>query len=138
MNRILFLTGLLVWAQPALAAPQPDFYPNAHYKKAGPEKTRAAVQSCQADAQSHLAATAEKHGMLRDTTRGAARGAAKGALAGAIFDDKAGRGAGAGAALGGLSAAGKSVREEREGSPEYRKFMEACLEDKGYKVIGWK
>ena len=68
--------------------------------------------------------------------KGAAKGAAKCALAATIMKGKAGRGAGAGAALGGIGAAGSAAREKREGSPEYRKYVEARLEDKGYKVVG--
>ena len=60
-----------------------------------------------------------------------------GALAGAITKQNVGRATGAGAALGGVSGVARGRQEMREGSPEYRKFMEACLEDKGYRVMGW-
>ena len=125
-------------AQPAVAMPMPDLYPNAFLKKAGPDKANADIGACSVNAENYVAQGGKKPGVLGNSARGAAKGAAKGALAGAIFNGQAGRGAGAGAALGGLSSAGGSVREKKDGSPEYRAFVEACLEDKGYKVIGWK
>ncbi len=131
--------GLFLFsAQTAFAAPQalPDLYPNAHLKQVGPAQAKNDINACRLAGEDYT--SGKERGMLGESARGAARGAAKGALAGAIFNGKAGRGAGAGAAVGGLGSAGKSVRENREGSPEYRQYVEACLEDKGYKVVGWK
>lgn len=131
------LTALFFFSPVAAsAAPKPDLYPNAYLKKVGAEQARNDAAICGSQAEEYLSGT--KRGVVGDAARGAARGAAKGALAGAILNDKAGRGAGAGAALGGLKAAGTNVREEKEGSPEYRKYVEACLEEKGYRVVGWK
>ena len=50
----------------------------------------------------------------------------------------AGRGTGAGAAFGGLKGLAAQRKENKEGPPEYRQCVEACLEDRGYKVVGWK
>ncbi len=61
-----------------------------------------------------------------------------GALAATIMKENAGRGAGAGAAVGGLKGLGSARQTKKQGSPEYRNFVEACLEDRGYKIIGWK
>ena len=65
-----------------------------------------------------------------------------GALAGSITGNNAGRSAGAGAAVGGIASASRNRRERKQnaesGSPEYQKYMEACLEDQGYKVVGWQ
>ena len=60
-----------------------------------------------------------------------------GALAGSITKNNTGRSAGAGAALAGANQLLGNAKEKREGSPEYKKFVEACLEDKGYKVVAW-
>lgn len=64
-------------------------------------------------------------------------GTAAGAVGGSIVS-KAGRGAGAGAAIGGLTGAYGALKEESKVSPKEREFLKACLEEKGYKVIGWE
>lgn len=131
-------TMVLGSVTPVMAVQTPELYPNDYAKRVGPTQNRADVNACKVRAEDYTSQSKSGRPVLRDTARGAARGAALGALGGAIFDDKAGRGAGAGAAVGGLSALGSSAREQREGSPEYKKYVEACLEDKGYKVVGWR
>lgn len=121
-----------------LAEPYPDLYPNAHYKTVGQEKARQDIGACTIAANEYLQQQGGGNSGRKDVARGAARGAAAGALAATIMDQKAGRGAGAGAAVGGLKAVSGNRQEKRDGSPEYRQYVEACLEDKGYKVVGWK
>lgn len=138
--KIFLLACVFVMAPvPAVAAPPalPDLYPNAYYRKVGQEQARKDINACRTEALDYDAA-ADKPGAAGNAARGALKGAAKGALAGTIINGKAGRGAGAGAALGGLNSAGNSLRQQRDGTPEYRNYVEACLEDKGYKVVGWK
>ncbi|MFN8390725.1 MAG: hypothetical protein U0136_10580 [Bdellovibrionota bacterium] len=128
---------VLFWGENAFAAPKPQLYPNKYLNSVGPEQAKSDVNACRLQAEDALEGQNEgRPGGA--AVKGAAKGAAKGALAATIMNGKAGRGAGAGAALGGIGAAGAAARERREGSPEYRAYVEACLEDKGYKVIGWK
>jgi hypothetical protein len=30
------------------------------------------------------------------------------------------------------------VRERGDGNPEFQRYATFCLEDKGYKILGWK
>jgi hypothetical protein len=132
----LFVSAMVI-PQVAFALPAPDLYPNEHLKKVGPAQAKADVIDCQGKAADYTG-EGNQQGNLRGTARGAMKGAAAGALAGTIMNNSAGRGAGAGAAIGGLRAAGANRKERLEGSPAYQKFVEGCLEDKGYKVLQWK
>ena len=121
-----------------LAVPYPELYQNQHYQKVGPERAKRDIMECRIAAEDYEAANKTRGKGVKSALKGSVKGAAMGALGASIMKQGAGRGAGAGAALGGLSSAAASAKESREGSPEYRNFMEACLEDRGYKVIGWK
>lgn len=139
MRSVIFLGALAVLCvEPAFAAPKPQLYPNAYLNKVGPQQAKTDMNNCRLQAEDHLEEQGASARPGGTALKGAAKGAARGALAATIMNGKAGRGAGAGAALGGLGAAGEAAKEKREGSPEYRAYVEACLEDKGYKVIGWK
>ncbi len=125
----------------AHARPRPDLYPNQHLKSMGYVAVDRDIIECETKARDYDARSPNQGNGAKNVARGAVRGTALGALAGTITGAGAGRGAGAGAAVGGV----KSVLDERKtrreneesGSPEYRKYMEACLEDQGYKVVGW-
>ncbi len=128
----------------ANARPQPDLYPNAYLQKVGQVRANQDVNRCHVKADDYLGdtATQRKQQNRQDTVRRGARGAAMGALAGAITGENVGRATGAGAAIGAASSVLDNRRETREnelhGSPEYRNYMSACLEDLGYKVVGWR
>lgn len=73
----------------------------------------------------------------KNTAGAAVIGAVSGAAWGAFFGD-AGKRAGAGAAAG---AAGALVHGAmKSGDPDviFRGFVERCLREKGYEVIGWR
>ena len=57
--------------------------------------------------------------------------------AGAVLGS-VGRGAGAGAAAGAAGGLVRGLFRGREPTPVYRRFVERCLSDKGYEVIGWE
>jgi hypothetical protein len=140
LSTALLLSLLPVSAQ---ALPKPDLYPNAHLKGVGKVRADRDIIECQIQAEDYLRGQqSTKPSTARAGLGGAARGAALGALAGTITKSGAGRGAGAGAAVGGLASVVGSAKEkrteEREGSPEYRKYVEACLDDMGYRVVGWR
>ncbi|MBE9520168.1 MAG: cell envelope biogenesis protein OmpA, partial [Proteobacteria bacterium] len=67
----------------------------------------------------------------------ATTGAVVGGAVGAV-DGRAGKGAAVGAAGGG--SAGMMRGAWKSGDPDNieRRFVEQCLRDKGYQVIGWK
>ena len=141
---IVFVACLIVTAPyAASAAPRPDLYPNKHLNQVGPERARHDVSDCQIAGEDYVSQQAKSP--ARGVAKQAVGGAALGALGATIMGGNAGRmggnagrGAGAGAAIGGLKGLGAQRKENKEGSPEYRQYVEACLEDRGYKVVGWK
>ena len=93
----------------------------------------------------HCIALAEAHGhptekQGSDTAKGAATGGFLGALVGTAVGavlGNPGRGAAAGAAGGGTRGAIRGTAQSGDGDPVYRRFVETCLRDMGYQVIGW-
>lgn len=134
--RLTLLVSFTAFASSAFAVPRPDLYPNEYFRQVGPERARRDINDCSVAANDYLGESSRTRarGALGET----AKGAAKGALAATIMGSNAGRGAGAGAALGGLKGVGTARSESQYGSAEYQKYVEACLEDRGYKIVGWK
>jgi hypothetical protein len=121
----------------ACAAKRPVLYPNAHYQQAGEELARRDVDECVELAKSHghdadPAARAGTH-----AAGGAAVGAATGAAVGAVLGSAA-RGAAAGAAGGGARSFLHGLFAWREPDPIERGFVQECLRERGYRVIGWE
>jgi outer membrane lipoprotein SlyB len=60
-----------------------------------------------------------------------------GAAAGAVVG-RAGRGAAMGAAGGGSAGLLRGLFGSRDPDPVQKRFVEKCLREKGYQVIGWQ
>ncbi len=121
----------------ACAKKRPVLYPNLTYKTAGASAAMADIDECIQLAADHGHATDAGKNVATSTAKGAATGAVVGGAVGAVTG-RPGRGAAAGAAGGG--AAGLMKGAWKSGDPDdiERRFVEQCLRDKGYKVIGWK
>ncbi len=74
---------------------------------------------------------------VRRTAEGAAVGAATGAVGGAIAGN-AGEGAAIGAATGATVNLIRNLFNEPAPNPAYRGYVERCLRDRGYDVVGWQ
>jgi outer membrane lipoprotein SlyB len=119
---------------------QPVFYPNATLNRVGEAKARDEAQACMARA-ADAGLTPEEQ--TNAVARGAGKGAAMGGVAGAVGALVRGRGVegvvgsgAAGAAVGGsVGAVGGAFHEKP--SQTYRRFVQRCLSDKGFDVIGW-
>lgn len=129
MMLIAFITGC--------AAKRPVLYPNELYRSVGAEKAEQEITSClklaeDANAQGHLAdEVAAKTG--KSALIGGATGAVVGAIGGSAL-----RGSLIGAAAGGTVALVSSAMKGPEDSPVFRRFVEICLYEKGYQVLGWQ
>ena len=100
---------LLVFALAGCATTQrPVLYPNAKLKRVGNEAAQWDVDDCMR--------MAEQYGVSPGG------------------GEKVARGAGEGAAVGGATGA---VRSDRPSQP-YRGFVQRCLRERGYDVIGWQ
>lgn len=129
----LLLTGC------ATPIAQPAFYPNAHYQRVGPGQAQLDAQAC-----ANLAQQSEVTAVNKvDAGRSAAAGAVGVGTAGVVGSLLSGnkpdlKNIAAGAAAVGVggaaaTAAGQSVG----GSALYRQFVQQCLAERGYHVIGW-
>jgi outer membrane lipoprotein SlyB len=122
---------------PACAKKRPVLYPNATYNSAGQAAAQADIDDCIRLAADHGHATDAGKNVAKSTAAGAAVGAAVGGAVGLVTGHP-GRGLAAGAAGGG--AGGMTRGAMKSGDPDEieRRFVEQCLRDKGYQVIGWK
>jgi hypothetical protein len=116
---------------------RPQLYPNAHYQQVGPEQAQMDISNCMYRADYGAPQDNRVAEGAVNTLGGAAAGAALGAIGGAIAGD-AGTGAAAGAAVGGATGLGKTVYDASKPDESYRGYVEACLRERGYDVIGWR
>jgi len=132
------LAGLILGAACAHSQ-SPVLYPNAKLKEAGQAQADAEISACRSLADDYVSsggATAKEVG--KDTAAGGAGGAAVGAVAGAVSGHGAGAGAAIGAATGATAGAVHGVFKSAGPSPVYKNFVDRCLRERGYEVIGWQ
>ncbi|KPK18793.1 MAG: hypothetical protein AMJ67_08450 [Betaproteobacteria bacterium SG8_41] len=130
---------LLVFALAGCATTQrPVLYPNAKLKRVGNEAAQWDVDDCMRMAEQYGVSPGGGEKVARGAGEGAAVGGATGAVAGAIGGRNVGEAAAAGAAIGGTAGAVRgAVRSDRPSQP-YRGFVQRCLRERGYDVIGWQ
>jgi len=119
------------------ASQRPVLYPNAKYNQVGPEIAQKDVDDCIRLAEQHGVTHSGGEKVARRGAEGAAVGGAAGAAAGAVRGD-VGRGAGVGAAAGAAAGATRGAIHSGEPGSVYRGFVQRCLRERGYDVIGWK
>jgi outer membrane lipoprotein SlyB len=121
----------------ACAAQRPILYPNAHLQAVGTAAAQQDIDDClkQAAAGGYESRTEGK--IAGSTAVGGAAGAAVGAAAGAVIG-RAGSGAAMGAAGGGTAGLIRGLFRSRDPDQVTRRFVEQCLKEKGYQVIGWQ
>ena len=118
---------------------KPAFYPNAHYQRMGAAQAQADAQAC-----AELANQSDVGAVNKvDAARVGAAGAAGVAVAGTVGSVLKGNkpnikniAAGA-AAIGAGGAAATAAGQSVAGSSIYRQFVQQCLAERGYQVIGW-
>jgi hypothetical protein len=137
----LVLVGLVV----GCASPRPVYYPNATLERVGDEGAAADFEDCTRIAKESGAAAsdAERAGEIAADTAGrAGAGGAAGAVGGAIRGSNVGIaaavGAGVAATWGVVRAGFRWMFGARDPDPIERRFVERCLEERGYDVIGWR
>lgn len=136
---VLVLAGCATPAgQPG--GPKPVFYPNAKLNQVGQAQAQADSSACMDQAE---AAGVNPEGQAQTST-GAARGAAVGATAAAVSGLLFGRnasdiagGAARGAVVGGATGAVAGSFRGPNVNPLFRNFVDRCLRERGYEVIGW-
>jgi hypothetical protein len=112
-------------------------YPNAHLQQVGKAQAASDIDTCRQLAREYVPGTAGKD-IATSTGVGGLGGAAVGAVAGAVTGRGAGAGAAIGAATGATAGAVHGAAKQAGPSPVYRSYVDRCLRDKGYEVIGWQ
>jgi outer membrane lipoprotein SlyB len=133
---IFLLAGTVVAAQ-ACAAKRPVLYPEEHLQAVGEAAAQQDIDDCLQRAAQFGRYSSAGGRVAGSTGVGAAAGAAVGAAAGAVVG-RAGRGAAMGAAGGGSAGLLRGLFGSRDPDPVQKRFVEKCLREKGYQVIGWQ
>ena len=120
------------------AAERPVVYPTARVAAVGAAAVQADVDACIAFAESSGASADRPEKVAKDTAANAAIGAGTGAAVGAAAGNGAGRGAAIGAAGVGAGTLLRGAFRSPEPAPIHRRFVERCLSDRGYDVLGWE
>lgn len=113
-------------------ASRPKLYPNTKLKSVGKEAAKKDIDRCIADADDYLESSKGKN-IAKGAGAGAAIGAAMGAVGG-LLTGNMGRGLIRGGAVG---AAGGGVAGALTPDQIKHRFVNQCLADKGYQVLGW-
>jgi len=124
---------------PSSPSARPVFYPNATLNRVGDAQAQKDSDQCMGSARAAGLAPEEKDNAV---AHGAAKGAAMGGVAGVVGGlirgrpDRAIENGVSGAAVGGsVGAVAGAFHEKPSGT--YRHYVQRCLKDKGYDVIGW-
>ena len=137
-NLISLITAAMMLNGCAATVSRPVLYPNVHYQKVGPVQGDVDVQYCLSLADNYVRDPDRYQDLAKGAIIGGAVGAGTGAVAGAIMKEKGGRPTAAGAAIGAIVGVAKELRKMGERSPTYQRFVEHCLQKKGYEVTSWQ
>lgn len=126
---------------PNSASARPVLYPNATLNRVGEAKGRAEADACQSRAMAAgLSPTLETGEAGRRAGQGAATAGVASAV-GALITGRGGEGVlkagAAGAAVGGSAGAVSGAFHSDKPNSTYRSFVQRCLSEKGFDVIGW-
>lgn len=124
---------------PSSPSARPVFYPNATLTRVGDAQAQSDSDQCMGSAKGAGLSPEEKDNAV---AHGAAKGAAVGGVAGLVGGlvrgrpDRAIENGVAGVAVGGsVGAVAGAFHEKPSGT--FRHYVQRCLKDKGYDVIGW-
>ncbi len=119
------------------APKRPVLYPNYQLQKVGEARGQEDIDDCLHFAKAHGFEAHPERATAQQATGGAAIGAAVGAASGAVWG-RAGRGAATGAAGGGAGGLMRGLFRWRDPDPIQARFVNQCLGEQGYRVIGWR
>jgi len=149
LRRPLMVVGALALTVPVIAgcasSKKPVLYPNAKMQQTDRAEVERDIDDCRRLASEYVESTAGKD-VAKGAAVGGGAGAAVGAAGGAVRGAISGRGAGAGAATGAAVGAATGATagavhgavKQSSPSPVYKQFVNRCLRERGYDVIGWQ
>lgn len=136
---VVTLTGCAATG-PSSPSARPVLYPNATLTRVGDAQGRVEADACMARAtQAGLTPDQSNNDVGRRAGQGAAAGGVAAAV-GAIVTGRSSdliRAGAAGAAIGGSAGAVSGAFQNDKVNPVYRQFVQRCLTEKGFDVIGW-
>lgn len=130
--------AVMVLALAACASQRPVLYPNAKLKQVGEAAARRDVDDCIRQAEDFGARHGGSERAARQGGSGAVIGGVTGAVAGAVGRGNVGERAVQGAAVGGAAAGTHGAVHSDEPGALHKNFVQRCLRDRGYEVIGWQ
>lgn len=136
----VLLTGVIVTAIAGCSSSpkRPVLYPNQHLNRVGGQVAQQDIDACMRLARTSGVNETKDGEVGRKAAGGAAIGgastAAYGLFRGGDVADRALAGAAAGAAGGAV----RGGMQSTEQSPLFMNFVNKCLSEKGYSVIGWQ
>lgn len=137
MNKPRVLAIALITVLTACATAQrPVLYPNAHLKNVGDAAAQRDIDQCTQMAE-ESGVSKSNNQVVKRGAEGAAVGATAAGVGTLIRGGSVGAGAAAGAAVGGAAGAVHGAFRN-DANPTYRNFVQRCLRDRGYDVIGWQ
>ncbi len=117
---------------------QPVLYPNNHLQAVGEQTAQQDIAACIEFARASNVNEKKDAEVGRKAAGGAAVGGASAAAWGLVRGGDVGNRALAGAAAGATAGAVHGGLQSTETSPLFMNFVNKCLSDKGYSVIGWQ
>lgn len=120
------------------ASPAPVLYDNAHRRSVSDARAERDIAECRELA--HAAVARDRSG---DVVRRAGEdavvgGVTGGAVGGIVGGHSVGRGAAAGAAAGAARTVTRSIFRRNQPDPIEAAWVNRCLADRGYEVLGWR
>ena len=135
----IFIVVLVTALVSCSSARRPVLYPNDHLNRVRQQQADADINACMRAAEASGANSNRSEDVAKKTAKAGAVGASTGAVVGAI---SSGTSAGRGAAIGGAGAATATLVggafDASEPTQIYKRFVDQCLQDKGYQPIGWR
>ncbi len=118
---------------------RPVLYPNEQFEQNGRQAADNTIEECE-ELAGESGISNVQYKAKRTATHGA-KGAALGAVSGAIGGAISG-GVGIGTVIGAASGAAVGIVSgligSNDASPTYRQFVDSCLQERGYRVVGWE
>ncbi len=127
---LLFIAGC--------AEKRPVLYPNYHLKQVGMSRAEADINECMRLASEYGVRNETGQRVLKKTAANAAVGAAAGGVGAAVLGRNVGKGAAVGASVTGAATLTRELLKSDTPDPLFRRYVEKCLREKGYSVIGWR
>ena len=132
------IVGAMLVALSGCATQRPVLYPNAKYNQVGPTIAQRDIDDCVHMAEQQGISHSAGDKVASRGGEGAAVGGAAGAATGVVRGHDVLGGAAGGVVIGGAAGATRGAVHSGEPGSVYKGFVQRCLRDRGYDVIGWQ